>query len=267
MIVPYRDPSFDHYRRTAYDIGEWGLGYMTTSLALGCDCLGEIRYRGRRSDRQPRRAVRPSRTPSACTRRTTPSCGSTSTGERPAPRCAGRAGSWSPCHATVANYEYLVYWRFYQDGNIECEVRATGIMVTTPFAGGPSRRRTGPSSTSAPTPRSTSTSWSRGSTSTSTARPTRSSRSTRWPRRSDRTTPTDLGLTTRGDTGRLGERGRAGLQLGHPAGAGRSSTPTSSTAYGTPVGYKLVPAAAFPVMMDPSRRSSCGRRSWATSSG
>ena len=41
-------------------------------------------------------------------------------------------------HATVANYEYLVYWRFYQDGNIECEVRATGIMVTTPFAEGSS---------------------------------------------------------------------------------------------------------------------------------
>ena len=40
------------------------------------------------------------------------------------------------CHVTVANYEYLVYWRFYQDGNIECEVRATGIMVTTPYAEG-----------------------------------------------------------------------------------------------------------------------------------
>ena len=40
------------------------------------------------------------------------------------------------CHVTVANYEYLVYWRFYQDGNIECEVRATGIMVTTPFPEG-----------------------------------------------------------------------------------------------------------------------------------
>ena len=36
-------------------------------------------------------------------------------------------------HATVANYEYLIYWRFYQDGNIECEVRATGVMVTTPL--------------------------------------------------------------------------------------------------------------------------------------
>src|SRR5204862_7874867 len=39
-------------------------------------------------------------------------------------------------HATVANYEYLVYWRFYQDGTIECEVRATGIMVTSSFAAG-----------------------------------------------------------------------------------------------------------------------------------
>ena len=58
------------------------------------------------------------------------------------------AGTWGPgadaepadvvvsVHVTVANYEYLIYWRFYQDGNIECEVRATGLMVTTPFAEG-----------------------------------------------------------------------------------------------------------------------------------
>ena len=44
MAVPYRDHCADHYRRTAFDIGEWGLGFMTTSLELGCDCLGEIRY-------------------------------------------------------------------------------------------------------------------------------------------------------------------------------------------------------------------------------
>jgi len=44
MVVPYRDPTPDHVRRTAYAIGEWGLGFMTTSLELGCDCLGEIRY-------------------------------------------------------------------------------------------------------------------------------------------------------------------------------------------------------------------------------
>ena len=35
MVVPYRDPSPDHAPRTAFDIGEWGLGYMTQSLALG----------------------------------------------------------------------------------------------------------------------------------------------------------------------------------------------------------------------------------------
>src|SRR3712207_4661735 len=44
MVVPYRDPSPDHHRRTAFDIGEWGLGFMTTSLKLGCDCLGDITY-------------------------------------------------------------------------------------------------------------------------------------------------------------------------------------------------------------------------------
>src|SRR5439155_25761285 len=44
MVVPYRDPTEDHKARTAFDIGEWGLGFMTTSLELGCDCLGEIAY-------------------------------------------------------------------------------------------------------------------------------------------------------------------------------------------------------------------------------
>ena len=39
-------------------------------------------------------------------------------------------------HVTVANYEYLTYWRFYEDGNIECEVRATGIMVVSHFPEG-----------------------------------------------------------------------------------------------------------------------------------
>ena len=134
MVVPYRDPTFDHYRRTAYDIGEWGLGFMTTSLELGCDCLGEIVYVDARCP-TPRASRTRSTTRSACTRRTTPCCGSTSTTKTGAEVRRQRRMVVS-CHATVANYEYLIYWRFYQDGNIECEVRATGIMVTTPFAEG-----------------------------------------------------------------------------------------------------------------------------------
>ncbi|CUR55285.1 Amine oxidase [metagenome] len=131
MVVPYRDASFDHYRRTAFDIGEWGLGFMTTSLELGCDCLGEIRYVD---------AVLHDTTGTPYTIKNA--------------ICLheeDNAVLWKhvdhhhgaevrrtrrmvvSCHATVANYEYLLYWRFYEDGNIECEVRATGLMVTTPY--------------------------------------------------------------------------------------------------------------------------------------
>ena len=95
MVVPYRDPTADHMRRTAFDIGEWGLGFMTTSLELGCDCLGEITYLDAVVHDSQGRAATRSRTRSASTRRTTPCSGSTSTRRR-APRCAARAGSWSP---------------------------------------------------------------------------------------------------------------------------------------------------------------------------
>ncbi|TML65186.1 MAG: tyramine oxidase, partial [Actinobacteria bacterium] len=44
MVVPYGDPGPMHSWKNAFDAGEWGLGRMANSLALGCDCLGEIRY-------------------------------------------------------------------------------------------------------------------------------------------------------------------------------------------------------------------------------
>ena len=44
MVVPYGDPDPLHGWKNAFDAGEWGLGRMTQSLTLGCDCLGEIRY-------------------------------------------------------------------------------------------------------------------------------------------------------------------------------------------------------------------------------
>ena len=130
MVIPYRDPSPDHFRRTAFDIGEIGLGVSTVSLELGCDCLGEIRYLD--------------------------AVVNDTSGEPQTIRNAiciheeDNAVLWKHVdhdagaevrrmrrlvvsfHATVANYEYLVYWRFYQDGSIESEVRATGIMVTSP---------------------------------------------------------------------------------------------------------------------------------------
>jgi primary-amine oxidase len=131
MVVPYRDPGFDHYRRTAFDIGEWGLGYMTTSLEWGCDCLGEIVYLDAvvpDSRGEPviiDRAICLHEEDNAVLWKHVDS--DTGAEVRRMRRMVVSV------HATVANYEYLIYWRFYQDGNIECEVRATGLMVTTPM--------------------------------------------------------------------------------------------------------------------------------------
>ena len=44
MVVPYGAPEWPHPRKFAFDVGEYGLGMLANSLALGCDCLGEIAY-------------------------------------------------------------------------------------------------------------------------------------------------------------------------------------------------------------------------------
>jgi primary-amine oxidase len=131
MIVPYRDPSFEHVRRTAYDIGEWGLGFMTTSLELGCDCLGEITYLDATlhdSQGEPFTIGN-----AICIHEEDNAILWKHVDESAGAEVRRMRRFVVSFHATVANYEYIVYWRFYQDGNIECEVRATGIMVTTPY--------------------------------------------------------------------------------------------------------------------------------------
>ncbi|MGI4894303.1 MAG: primary-amine oxidase, partial [Janthinobacterium lividum] len=141
MVVPYRDPSFEHRRRTAYDIGEWGLGYMTTSLELGCDCLGEIRYLDAvLSDS----LGQPYAIPQAiCLHEEDDAILWKHVDEAAGAQVRRSRRMVISFHATVANYEYLVYWRLYLDGTIECEVRATGIMVTTPLPEGAPTPATG----------------------------------------------------------------------------------------------------------------------------
>jgi primary-amine oxidase len=134
MVVPYRDSSADHYRRTAFDIGEWGLGFMTTSLELGCDCLGEIRYLDavlHDSTGEPYTIAN-----AVCIHEEDNAVLWKHVDHDAGAEVRRMRRLTVSFHVTVANYEYLVYWRLYQDGNIECEVRATGIMVTTPLAPG-----------------------------------------------------------------------------------------------------------------------------------
>ena len=129
MVVPYGDPGPMHGWKNAFDAGEWGLGRMANSLTLGCDCLGEIHYFDAVLATSTASRTR-SRTRSACTKRTTGSSGSTSTmhgGTDEVRRSRRLVVSFV---ATVGNYEYGFYWYFYLDGNIQLEVKLTGIMST-----------------------------------------------------------------------------------------------------------------------------------------
>jgi primary-amine oxidase len=127
MVVPYGDPRSHYSRRCAFDIGEYGVGQLANSLALGCDCLGDIRYfDGVMTDSRGHVTTlahvvcmheedygilwkhfdwRTNYTEVRRSRRLVVSF-----------------------IATVANYEYGFFWYFYQDGTIQFEVKLTGII-------------------------------------------------------------------------------------------------------------------------------------------
>ncbi|MEM8809463.1 MAG: primary-amine oxidase [Cyanobacteria bacterium P01_G01_bin.38] len=129
MTVPYGDPQPNHYRKNAFDVGEYGIGSLANSLTLGCDCLGEIYYfdafitSSRGEVAQIENAIclheedfgilwkhmdwRTEQTEVRRSRRLVVSF-----------------------IATVGNYEYAFYWYFYQDGTIQYEVKLTGIVST-----------------------------------------------------------------------------------------------------------------------------------------
>ena len=44
MTVPYGDPRPPFQRKQAFDFGDAGAGRAANNLALGCDCLGVIKY-------------------------------------------------------------------------------------------------------------------------------------------------------------------------------------------------------------------------------
>jgi primary-amine oxidase len=266
MVVPYRDASPDHYRRTAFDIGEWGLGFMTTSLTLGCDCLGEITYLD---------AVvhdskgEPVTIPNAiCVHEEDSGVLWKHVDERAGAEVRRARRLVISFHVTVANYEYLVYWRFYQDGAIECEVRATGIMVTSHTAAPGSRPANGTlvdQGVYAPfhqhfiVARLDMDVDGPGNTVYVTeSRPAA-------PGDDD---PHALGLTVSSTPLRTESEGRQDYDWASQRGW-KVVNDTVGNAMGTPVGYKLVPAASFPALLDPAspayqRAKVIGHTLWVT---
>ena len=129
MVVPYGDPSKDHYRKNAFDAGEYGIGSLTNSLTLGCDCLGEIYYfdavlnDGRGEPFTiPNAVCMHEEDYGILWKHTDWRIGQTEV------RRSRRLVVSSV--ATVGNYEYGFFWYFYQDGTIQMEVKLTGIINT-----------------------------------------------------------------------------------------------------------------------------------------
>lgn len=129
MVVPYGDPRPVHWRKNAFDAGEYNVGALANSLELGCDCLGEIRYfdgivsDGKGNPLTIKNAV--------CLHEedygTLWKHFDMRTEDTEVRRSRRLALSF---FATVANYEYGFFWYFYQDGNIEFEGKLTGIVST-----------------------------------------------------------------------------------------------------------------------------------------
>ncbi|HEY1190049.1 MAG TPA: primary-amine oxidase [Gemmata sp.] len=128
MVVPYGDPAPTQFRKNAFDVGEYGMGMCANSLTLGCDCLGHIRYfdahlvTSRGEPLTIKNAIcmheEDYGTLWKHTDRRLP--------DRPEVRRSRRLVVSSV--STVENYEYGFFWMLYQDGNIQLEVRLTGIL-------------------------------------------------------------------------------------------------------------------------------------------
>ena len=135
MIVPYGESHPMHSWRTYFDAGEYGLGACTNSLALGCDCVGEIRYLDAHLvDREGRPRVVPD---AICLHEEDAGLlwkHSDHLAGRVEVRRARRFVVNSM--VTVGNYDYAFRWYLHLDGSIECEVQLHGIVSTMALAPG-----------------------------------------------------------------------------------------------------------------------------------
>jgi primary-amine oxidase len=127
MFVPYGDPGPMHYRKLVLDEGEYGIGLLTNSLELGCDCLGEIAYLdGVVNDNDGKAVTMPN---AICLHEEDHGIAWKHTDFRTGYVEVRRMRRMVISSiVTVGNYEYAYYWYLYQDGTIEYEVKLSGVI-------------------------------------------------------------------------------------------------------------------------------------------
>ena len=130
MVVPYGTTAPTHDWKNAFDAGEWGMGRFVNSLALGCDCLGEIVYLD--AVMATERGGASTVSQAICLHEEDfgilwkhQDLHSGTTEVR-----RNRRFVISSIY-TVGNYEYAFYWYLYLDGTIELEVKPVSYTHLT----------------------------------------------------------------------------------------------------------------------------------------
>lgn len=132
MNIPYADPRHPFHKKSAFDLGDAGAGIMANNLKLGCDCLGSIHYLSAVLSDDKGGVIPMDNV--VCVHEQDAGIGWKHTNYR-----TGRAAVVRKRELvlqsiiTVSNYEYILAFIFNQAGEIEYEIRATGILSTQPI--------------------------------------------------------------------------------------------------------------------------------------
>ena len=132
MNIPYADPRHPYHKKSAFDLGDAGAGIMANNLKLGCDCLGSIYYLNAvLSD--DKGGVTPMENV-VCIHEQDAGIGWKHTNYRTGRAAVARSRELVlQSIITVSNYEYILAFIFNQAGEIDYEIRATGILSTQPI--------------------------------------------------------------------------------------------------------------------------------------
>ncbi|KAF2272146.1 uncharacterized protein EI97DRAFT_235076 [Westerdykella ornata] len=132
MNIPYADPRHPFHKKSAFDLGDAGAGLMANNLKLGCDCLGSIYYLDSiLADDEGGVIPMPN---VVCIHEQDAGIGWKHTNYRTGRAVVVRKRELVlQSIITVSNYEYVLAFVFNQAGELEYEIRATGILSTQPI--------------------------------------------------------------------------------------------------------------------------------------
>ena len=133
MFVPYGDPRTPYSRKSVFDVGDIGAGAAANNLALGCDCLGLIKYFSFAiSDANGNAVEKPN---AVCMHEIDDGIGwkHTDSSTQQVSIVRNRKLVLQTI-ITVGNYEYIFMWHLDQAAALHYRIQATGILSTVPIA-------------------------------------------------------------------------------------------------------------------------------------